>query len=166
MGQLFAMRLSLLAMTHVPLKQIRYIDVTEGHSQIAKSHAWLAHKQHPRRAAVFKPSCFSECMNELMCAHEYSMYEHVHVQWVSVDCRSMHSLCKCVWISPLRMELLHFRLCMCWRKKQRYTTGGIMKSERQLGNWSGYQSLPLCLCVVAIKGFHSYPGIPQDWPLI
>lgn len=26
--------------------------------------------------------------------------------------------------------------------------------------------LPLCLCVVAFKGFHSYPGIPQDWPLI
>lgn len=27
-----------------------------------------------------------------------------------------------------------------------YTTGCIMKSERQFGNWSWYQSLPLCIC--------------------
>lgn len=100
--------------------------------------------------------CLSACMCACML---FRMHEWVHVctwiqylwacactVWVTVDCRCMDSLCKCVWISPLRVRLLHFRLCMCWQKKWRYTTGCIMKSERQLGNWSGYQSLPLCLC--------------------
>lgn len=56
----------------------------------------------------------------------------------------MGSLCKCVWISPSSIEASHFAVSMCWQKS--YTTGCIIKTERQERGWHEYQSLPLCLC--------------------
>lgn len=63
-----------------------------------------------------------------------------------IDRIVMDSLCKCVWLPSPRIRILHFKLWMCWQKTYSYASGCILKSERQLGNWSGNQSLPLCIC--------------------
>lgn len=118
--------------------------------------AQLVHKRQPEHAGVLR-SGVCKCAHLLI--RFFKMYEWVHVRtwmqhiWVCaltgevfIDCGFVDSLCKCVWISPSGMRLLHSSLCACWQKKSSYTTGCIMKSEKQLGNWSGYQSLPFCLC--------------------
>lgn len=137
MRKLNAMRFLPQGMTHVPFEMTlvywrHWMPFTNCY--ILK-HAWLISKDI-----------------QGMCAYLYACFSRVQMNRISISmCMysgSMHAWICCVNVYEFLPRGWGFSTldCMCWQKKSRYTTGCIMKLERQQGDWYGYQSLPLCLC--------------------